>query len=148
MDGLRYQLAYLRKQALGIRRFLAPQREALNRLVSERLSWMDELNLLRLREVNDRLIRYIEDLDEMRERASIAQDEMLSTISEQMNERSYVLTIVAALFLPLGFFTGLMGINVGGMPGIEEEAAFWIVTGLCLVIVAMLGVVFRLKKWL
>lgn len=148
LDGLRYQLAYLRKQALGIRRFLAPQREALNRLVSERLSWMDELNLLRLREVNDRLIRYIEDLDEMRERASIAQDEMLSTISEQMNERSYVLTIVAALFLPLGFFTGLMGINVGGMPGIEEEAAFWIVTGLCLVIVAMLGVVFRLKKWL
>jgi hypothetical protein len=29
-------------------------------------------------------------------------------------------TIVAAIFLPLGFFTGLMGIKVGGMPGVES----------------------------
>ena len=103
---------------------------------------------MRIREVNERLIRHIEDIDEVRERASMAQEELLSTISEQMNERSYVLTMVAALFLPLGFFTGLLGINVGGMPGVEEETAFWVVTGLCLIIIVALNVVFRLKKWL
>ena len=49
---------------------------------------------------------------------------MASTVSEQMNARMYVLSIVAAIFLPLSFFTGLMGINVGGMPGVEDCLAF------------------------
>lgn len=147
-SGLRHELAELRNQALGIRRFLSPQREAVNRLALERLTWMDELNALRLREVTDRLVRYIEDIDTVRERAAMAQDELMSALSEQMNARTYVLTIVAALFLPLGFFTGLMGINVGGMPGVESNGAFWIVVAMCLVITGLLGIAFYLKKWL
>ena len=147
-NKLRHELADLRNQALGIRRFLSPQREAVNRLALERLTWMDELNTLRLREVTDRLIRYIEDIDTVRERAAMAQDELMSTLSEQMNARTYVLTIVAALFLPLGFFTGLMGINVGGMPGVESDVAFWIVVAMCLGITLLLGITFYLKKWL
>lgn len=146
--GLRHELAELRNQALGIRRFLSPQREAINRLALERLTWMDELNALRLRELTDRLVRYIEDIDTVRERAGMAQDELMTALSEQMNARTYVLTIVAALFLPLGFFTGLMGINVGGMPGVESDVAFWIVVAMCLGITVTLGITFYLKKWL
>ena len=41
---------------------------------------------------------------------------MASRMAEQMNSRMYLLTIVAALFLPLGFVTGLMGVNVAGIP--------------------------------
>jgi len=147
-SGLRHELAQLRNQALGIRRFLSPQREAVNRLALERLTWMDELNALRLREVTDRLVRYIEDIDTVRERAAMAQDELMSALSEQMNARTYVLTIVAALFLPLGFFTGLMGINVGGMPGVESGIAFWIIVAMCLGITCCLAIVFHLKRWL
>jgi zinc transporter len=66
---------------------------------------------------NDRMIRYIEEIDEVRDRAALAQEELLTRVSEQINERSYLFTIVATIFLPLSFFTGLMGINVGGMPG-------------------------------
>jgi len=36
---------------------------------------------------------------------------------------------VAAIFLPLGLLTGLLGINVGGIPGAETGSAFWIVSG-------------------
>ena len=145
---LRYELAQLRKQTIGIRRYLAPQREALNRLATEKLSWLDELNQLRLREVADRQIRHIEDIDEVRERAAMAQEELISRISEQMNERTFVLTIVAAIFLPLGFFTGLLGINVGGVPGVEDADAFWVVTGLCVGITLLLALFFRFKNWL
>ena len=60
----------------------------------------------------------------------------------------YVLSIVAALFLPLGFFTGLLGINVGGMPGADNPEAFWIFSGLLLVAVALQLLLFRWKKWL
>jgi hypothetical protein len=65
---------------------------------------------LRIREVSDRLIRNIEDLDAVRGRAAVTQEELLSRLSEQMNSRMYVLSVVAAIFLPLGFLTGLLGI--------------------------------------
>lgn len=142
--ALRYDLALLRKQTIAIRRYLAPQREALNRLVMEKLSWMAESYQLRLREISDRLIRHIEDIDAVRERAALAQEELQSRLSEQLNERMYVLSVVAAIFLPLGFFTGLMGINVGGMPGVDDQAAFWVVVGLSVFLVAM----FRWRRWL
>lgn len=148
ITGLRLELAQLRKQCITIRRYLAPQREAMNRLASEPLSWIDELNRLRLREINDRLIRHIEDIDAVRERAAMAQEELLSRVSEEMNARSYVFTVVATIFLPLGFFTGLMGINVGGMPGVEADVAFWIVVGICVLVMALLAVFFRFKRWL
>jgi zinc transporter len=60
----------------------------------------------------------------------------------------YLLSLVAALFLPLGFFTGLMGINVGGMPGVENESAFWVVAGGCFVAAVLVLVAFRLRRWL
>ena len=144
---LRSDLASLRKQSIAIRRYLAPQREALNRLVMEKLSWMTESYRLRLREINDRLIRYIEDIDAVRDRATVAQEELQSRLTEQTNERMYVLSVVAAIFLPLGFFTGLMGINVGGMPGVEDPAAFWMVVGLCVAFSVLLAAVFRWRKW-
>lgn len=147
IDGMRQRLALLRKQAVTLRRYLAPQREALNRLAHERMPWMDENAALSIRDINDRLIRHIEDIDAVRERATVVQEELMSSISEAMNQRTYLLTIVAAIFLPLGFFTGLMGINVGGMPGIENTHAFWVVAGLSVTIMVVLAVIFRLKKW-
>lgn len=144
---VRRELLQLRQQSIIIRRYLAPQREALNRLIAEPFSWLDEFGRLQLRGIADRQIRHIEDIDAVRERAAMAQEELLSVISEQMNARTYVLTIVAAIFLPLGFFTGLMGINVGGMPGVESGVAFWIVVGMCVTLCAALGVYFRWKNW-
>lgn len=145
---VRQGLMLLRKQTLGIRRYLAPQREAINRLISVPLSWMDELHVLHLRGVADRQIRHIEDIDAVRERAAMAQEELVNTISEQANSRTYVLTIVAAIFLPLGFFTGLLGINVGGVPGVENDAAFWIVSGACLAVTLGLAGLFYWRRWL
>ena len=146
--GVRMKIAHLRKQIISIRRYLAPEREAMNRLVNENLSWLDDFNRLRLREINDRLIRYIEDIDEVRDRAAPAQEELFTRVSAQMNERSYIFTVVATIFLPLGVFTGLIGINVGGMPGVEDDTAFWIVVAMCFGVIAVLALVFRLKRWL
>lgn len=148
VSGMRLALAQLRKQCLSLRRYLAPQREAMNRLCAEPISWIDELNRLRLREINDRLIRHIEDIDTVRERAAVAQEELMTQVSEAMNRRAYVFTVVATIFLPLGFFTGLMGINVGGMPGVEAQLGFWFVVALCVVIAVILALLFRFNRWL
>ena len=78
----------------------------------------------------------------------MTQEELLSRVSEQMNARTFVLTIVAAIFLPLGFFTGLLGVNVGGMPGLQDQDAFWIVVAICTGVTGALGILFRFKRWL
>lgn len=147
-DGVRRQLSSVRLQGVVLRRYFAPQREAMNRLVFDRMPWLDDNIALILRDINDRLIRHIEDLDAIRERASVVQEELVNSMSDAMNQRTYVLTVAAAIFLPLGFFTGLMGINVGGMPGVEDPNAFWVVTGMSLLTIIILAFVFRMKKWL
>jgi zinc transporter len=145
---LRPKLASIRRVAIYLRRYMAPQREAISRLQSEKMSWLTDEDRVRLREVYDHLTRYLEDLDAARERAAVTQEELVSRLSEQTDNRMYVLSIVAAIFLPLGFLTGLLGINVGGIPGAEYKAAFSI---LCLLVVGIVIVeiaIFKKKKWM
>lgn len=123
-SSMRAELADLRRDAIKLRRYLAPQREALGRLQGEELSWLTAGDRLRLREVSDRLIRHLEDLDAIRERAVVVQEEVIAHLSDQLNRRMYVLAVVAAIFLPLGFLTGLLGINVGGIPGEDSDYGF------------------------
>ncbi len=144
----RSSLAEVRRQAIGLRRYLAPQRDALQRLTAERLPWLDEGDRLALREILDRTMRYVEDLEAARERAAVAQEQIASQLAEQMNNRMYALSIVAGIFLPLSFATGLLGINVAGIPGSETPWAFIAVcTSLTILGVGEI-VLFRRLRWL
>ena len=145
---LRGKIGSLRRETISLRRYLAPQRDAVARLQNERVSWLDEITRVYLREIADRTTRYVEDLDSARDRAAVTQDELNSRLSERMNKTMYVLSIVAGIFLPLGLLTGLLGINVGGIPGTENSYAFLIVCA-GLVLVAILQVaLFKRMHWL
>ncbi|NNJ63977.1 MAG: zinc transporter ZntB, partial [Xanthomonadales bacterium] len=144
---LRAELSSLRREAIMLRRYLAPQREALGRLLSEAPPWFGESNRLRLRETYDRQVRLVEDLDSVRERLTVVHEELISQLSDELNKRMYVLSIVAALFLPLGFLTGLLGINVGGIPGAEYPYAFWVFVAMLAGLVSFQLWFFIRKKW-
>lgn len=142
---LRTSLGHLRRVCIALRRYLAPQREVFLCLQAERVEWISEIQRGRIREAADRLTRYIEDLDSIRERAAVTQEELVGLMSEQMNTRMYLLSLVAGIFLPLGLLTGLLGINVGGVPGTEYPWAFAIV---CAILLALAGVgAWLLHKW-
>lgn len=147
-QSMKSELACLRRQAITVRRYLSPQREALSKITSEKVDWLDANNRLWIREVADRLIRHIEDLDAVRERAAVTQEELLSQLSEQLNHRLYVLSVISAVFLPLGFLTGLLGINVGGIPGADFAGSFWIFIVLLVVLVLIQLWVFRRRHWI
>ncbi len=146
--ALRTQLAKIRRQTISLRRYIAPQRDVLARLQSVNLSWIDDRVKLRLRELSERTARFVEDLDSARDRAAITQEELNSRLSEQMNKAMYTLSIVAAIFLPLSLLTGLLGINVGGIPGTEHKWAFLHVTLILIAIGAGLLAWFKKIKWL
>jgi len=145
---MRQAVRSLRRQSISLRRYYAPQRDAFNQLQNERLSWLTTEVKLALREVSDRLLRHIEDLDMLRERAAMAQEELTSQQGEQLNQRMYVLSIISAIFLPLGFLTGLLGINVGGIPGADNDNAFLLfLVSLSLMVGGLLWL-FRRWRWL
>ena len=84
----------------------------------------------------------------VRERAIVVQEELLGRLSEKMERTMYVLSIVAAIFLSLGFLTGLLGINVGGIPGAEYAGSF-LIFSLALVILVIFQIwFFKYKKWM
>lgn len=145
---LRSDLRSIRQQTIGLRRYLTPQREAMIRLQAAKMSWLSDEDLLQLYEIADRMTRYVEALDATRERASVIHEELLSQSSQQMEKRMYLLSLIAAVFLPLGLFTGLLGINVGGIPGADSHWGFLAVCGL-LVLVAILEVwIFKRRRWM
>jgi len=146
--GFRQRLSALRRQIAEVRRFLAPQRDALDRLTRQNSASVTEADAHDLRQEADRITRFLEDLDLAKERAVVLQEELLSLIAQQQNARMYVLSVVAAIFLPLTFITGLLGMNVGGLPGLENSAGFaW---SIVVMIVSGVGLLlfFRWKKWL
>ena len=131
---------------IGLRRYVVPQRESLARLVIEKADWLSEIDRHRLRESTDRIGRCIDDLDATRDRAAVAQEELNARLSEQMNQTIYMMSIVATIFLPLGLLTGLLGINVGGIPGVDTKWAFAIVCGILAIIASIVYIVFKRKQ--
>ena len=141
-------LASLRRQIAAVRRFLAPQRDALDSLNRHRLEFIDEYDAHMLRQEADRIMRHLEDLDLARERAVVLQEELLSHIAQEQNARMYVLSVVAAIFLPLTFVTGLLGMNVGGLPGVDNQLGFAVAVIVMVGAAVGLAAFFRWKKWL
>lgn len=145
--ALQSEFGQLRRKTLKFRRYLEPQRRALAQLAQAELDWLGDAERMQIREISELQHRHVEAIEHIHSQVSIAHEEQLSDLSAEMNERMYVMSIVAALFLPLGFFTGLMGINVGGMPGVDNEWAFWLVSGFCTLVLAGLYMLFRRKGW-
>lgn len=145
---LRRQLQDIRQEAINYRRYLAPQRDALARFQTEQTSWLLDLDKSYLREIADRTLRFVEDLDSIRERAAIAQDELNNRLSDQMNRTMYLLTVLAALLLPPSLLTGLFGINVGGMPGVDSGWAFAAIAILIPVLAVVEFVALRWLRWI
>jgi zinc transporter len=144
----RVEVSSLRRQAAVVRRYLAPQRDALDSFYRQSRNVLEEALVFELHEQTDRIVRYVEDLDLVRERCLVLQEELMNRIAQEQNARMYVLSIVAAIFLPISFVTGLFGMNVAGLPGVNEPLAFSLVAGTMTVMVVGTLTYFRIKKWL
>lgn len=144
---LQASVSRLRRETAAIRRYLAPQREALNR-IRGRTRMLNEHELHDLEEQSDLMMRFLEDLDLAREQAILLHEQLAARLANEQNERLYVLSIVAAIFLPLSFITGLLGMNVAGLPGLDYAPAFGISVGIMGAIAVALLVYFRVKRWI
>ena len=143
----RRRVTALRSQAISYRRFVVPQRQALERLAALPLDWLDAGERDQVREASDRFARMGEELESVRERSAVLHEELTDLRSEKIDARSLQIAIVAMIFLPLTFITGLIGMNVEGIPFKDEPWAFWSIAGLCLAIALGIGGWFAIVRW-
>lgn len=143
----RRRVTRIRTQAISYRRFVVPQRQALERMAALPLQWLDTSEREALREAADRFARMGEELESVRERAAVLHEELTDLRSERIDRRSLQIAIVALIFLPLTFITGLLGMNVEGIPFAKAHWAFWGVTAFCLIVAAAISGWFAWRRW-
>lgn len=143
-DRLRGEVVDLRLKVIAARRFIAPQRDVLHGIAAAPCPVIDEETHREVEEEAQKMTRVVEDLDELRDQAMVLREELSSQMSDRLNRNMFVMSVVSVIFMPLGFLTGLFGVNVGGMPGVNDGDAFYWLVGWLTVLVA--GLVFFLWK--
>jgi zinc transporter len=146
--ALRRELAEIRRNAIHLRRYLGPQREVMVRLQAEPTPLLDRVSRLRLRGVTDRVVRACEDLDAVRDRATILYQDLTAQIQESIARTSYRFTVVAAVLLPPSLVAGILGVNIGGIPGSDDPGAFYELIGILGVLFLIQFIVLKWMKWL
>jgi len=145
---LRRKIARIRSQAIILRRFVAPDRDALAAMAQLEFDWIAKEDRLHLREAADRFARMAEELEAVRERAALLHEQLTDLRAEMIDQRSLGIAVVAFIFLPLTFITGLLGMNVEGIPGASEPWAFWGVVGFCVLVGLAVAGWFVWSHWL
>lgn len=140
-------LQQIRRRAAGLRRFLAPQREIYAQLSRNRYSWFADNDGDYWNELNNSLIRYLEELELTRERAALVLESEDRKRAERMNRTMYRFGIITCIFLPMSFLTGLLGINVGGIPGSDSPFGFLYASLLVLGLALGQWWIFRRLRW-
>lgn len=145
---LRRTVNQVRVRAIGYRRFLVPQRSALEKLGNLPGDWLGPDDRLHIAAAADRAARMAEEVDSIRERAALVHETLSDMRAEQLDQRSLQIAIVAMVFLPLTFITGLLGMNVEGIPFAREPWAFAGVVGLCVGLAIAITGWFVHRHWL
>jgi zinc transporter len=138
----------VRSESIAYRRFVAPDRDALLTLAGFDFDWLSEDDRLHIREAADKFSRMAEELEAVRERAGLLHEQITDLRAEQLDQRGLEISVIAFIFLPLTFITGLLGMNVEGIPFAQEPWAFWGVTGMCLAVAAGVLIYFLWRRWL
>ena len=153
-SGTVSRINHAKRDLLGIRRAIWPQREATSALLREELEMISEETRPYLRDCYDHVIQLIDMVETYREIASGLVDAYQTSISNRMNEVMKVLTIIATIFIPLGFFAGLWGMNFNpdksfwNMPLTQQPWGYRVAVGLMLLTVIGMLTFFWRKGWL
>jgi magnesium transporter len=137
-----------KKEMIFLRKSIWPLREVVNVLERGESSLIKESTLIYLRDVYDHTIQIMDTVESYRDMLSGMLDVYLSSISNRMNEVMKVLTIFAAIFIPLTFVAGIYGMNFGFMPELGWHWGYFGVLLVMAIVAAVMLVYFKRKRWL
>jgi magnesium transporter len=138
----------LKREIIYLRKSIWPLREVISNLQKQASPLIKETTDLFLRDVYDHAIQIMDTVETYRDMVSGLLDMYMSSVSNKMNEVMKVLTIFAAIFIPLTFIAGVYGMNFQYMPELSIPWAYHLVLLAMVAVGVMLLVFFKHKKWL
>lgn len=133
-SSLLKRIGELRRYSLALERHMGVQHNALEQIVNRAPSWFGENDKDSITATVNRLAGYLIDIEISKESAAALVEEIRAHSAARTRFTNMVISVFSTIFLPLTFLTGLLGINVGGIPGSNDPTAFWIVCAMCLAI--------------
>jgi zinc transporter len=127
MRGQHVQLGGIRRLAVRLNHHFGPEHRMLQRLCRRPPEWFGEVDNAALQDAAEEFRELVEDLAETQERAKLLQEELAARTAEQTSNNLYILSLFTALLLPPSLIAGIFGMNVVGVPGVQDgnEMAFW-----------------------
>jgi zinc transporter len=129
-ERLTAELARLRRMSVRLQRLLAPEPSAFFRMLANPPEWVSPADRQRLQQASEEFSVVLRDIAALQERIKLLQDESATRVAEQNNRSLFILTMVTVLALPINLVSGLLGMNVGGVPFNQHPMGFWMVVGL------------------
>ena len=136
-ESLRRSVVDMRLQVIAALRFLIPQRDVLGDITRSGSPFIDANTRREIEEEAIKMTRIVEDMEELRDQTMVLREELSGQLSDRLNKNMFVMSVASVVFLPLGFITGLFGVNVAGMPGTQNSNAFLYLCLACVGIVIL-----------
>ena len=147
-ENVNQEIYELKKKIAYVKRTISPLRECTSNIIKSDSDLVSESTQNYFRDVYDHLIHLVEDIDSQRETINDFLNLYMSAMSNKMNEVMKVLTVFAAIFIPLTFIAGIYGMNFEIMPELKWRYGYLFAWGVMLTVVILLLFFFKRKKWL
>lgn len=149
-----HKIHVLRRELTLLRRMLWPHREVINLLLREDNPLIGDDIGIYLRDCYDHAIQVMDLLETYREMTTGMLDIYLSSVSNRMNDIMRLLTVIATIFIPLTFVTGIYGMNFDtaasrwNMPELTWPYGYPLLMLAMIAIAGLMVAWFRSKEWL
>lgn len=143
-----HQIQRLKKKLIWFKKAVTPLREAVSSLYRDETKLITPETQRYLRDVYEHIIQVLDSVETQRDMVSNIMDLHMSQMSNRMNQVMKVLTIIATIFIPLTFIAGIYGMNFDKMPELHWEYGYLTVWVVMLVILVLMILFFRRKRWL
>ncbi len=142
------QIYTLKREMIYLRKSVWPLREVINNLMREDSKLITKSTHIYIRDLYDHTFQVIDAIETFRDVISGMLDIYMSSVSNKMNEVMKVLTIFAAIFIPLTFIVGVYGMNFQYMPELSFPWAYPAVWLIIILVGISLLAYFKHKKWM
>jgi len=142
-----HDIQILKKKIVTVSKSILPTRELLNRVISGNMQFISTESMNYFKDVYDHAYLISENIDNKKMLMADLMNIYLSNISNKLNYIMKVLTIISTIFMPLSFLTGVYGMNLRILPGADNSFSIYYFFGTCLLVVIVMLIYFKNKRW-
>jgi magnesium transporter len=142
------EIYHLKREMIYLRKSVWPLREVISSLLRDESRLIKKDTHIFIRDLYDHTIQVIDTIETFRDMVSGMVDMYMSSMSNKTNEVMKVLTIFAAIFIPLTFIAGIYGMNFEYMPELSIPLAYPLVWVVIIIVSITLILYFKHRKWI